>query len=187
MAVRSFAAAGRLPHQYPVGRAITGAAKTAGIDESFREVNRMAIESVPVRGQRARDEAQNVGRQMWNPYPRQNEKASVVSDKANIPPPRRWAPAYITIAAAQMARRRTPRQTGDRPALRPHQIFEMLADRLLVGQVMMMFYQAVEQGFVGGLSNLLQRDWADVAERSREWRHVNEHPRRAFALHKRVS
>src|SRR3979490_1794915 len=105
MAVRSLAAAGRLPHQNPVGRAITGAAKATGIDEGFREVNRMAVEPVPVPGQRACDKAKNVRRQMWKPYPRQDEKAGVVSDEANVAPPSRGTPAYITIAAAQMARR----------------------------------------------------------------------------------
>ena len=45
------------------------------------------------------------------------------------------APADEAVAAAQMARRRTPRHAGDRSPLRPHQILQMLAHRLLVAQV----------------------------------------------------
>src|ERR1019366_1635756 len=36
------------PEQFPVCRPIAGPAKTAGIDEGFGEVNRMAVELFPV-------------------------------------------------------------------------------------------------------------------------------------------
>ena len=43
-----FAAPGGEPEQLPVRRAVTGPAKTTGIDEGFREVNRVTVHPLPV-------------------------------------------------------------------------------------------------------------------------------------------
>ena len=77
--------------------------------------------------------------------PRQNQKPCVVCDEANVAPPRFRTPADIAIAAAEMARRRTPRQARDRPTLRPHDILQMLAYRLFISQIVMVFDETVEQ------------------------------------------
>src|ERR1022692_3004631 len=82
--------------------------------------------------------------------PRQNQKPGVVGDPPDVAPPRFPAPADEPVPAAQVARRRTPRQTGDRTPLSPDQIFQVLAYRLLVAQIVMLFHQAMEEGFVGG-------------------------------------
>src|SRR5260370_34895964 len=95
---------------------------------------------------------------MFDGYPRQNQKAGVVGEEADVLPPRCRAPTDIPIAAAQVTRCRTPRQAGDRTPLRPDQILELLADRLLIAQVMMLFHQAVEQRFVPRAPHLLKLD-----------------------------
>jgi hypothetical protein len=66
-----------------------------------------------------------------------------------------WLQPMIAVPAAQMARRRTPGQAGDRPPLRPHQIFQMLAHRLLVAEVVMLLEEAVEQRLIAGAADLL--------------------------------
>ena len=43
-----FAAPGGETEQLPVRRAVTGPAKTSGIDESFREVNRVVVHPLPI-------------------------------------------------------------------------------------------------------------------------------------------
>ena len=129
-----FAAPGGEPEQLPVRRPVTGSAKTAGIDEGFREVNRMAVHPFPVVGQSAGHLPQNVRRQMRNLDPGQDQKARVIGDEADVAPPRFRAPADVAVAAAQMTRRRTPRQAGDGTALRPTQILQVLADRLLIAR-----------------------------------------------------
>ena len=95
-------------------------------------------------------------RQMFDRYPRQNQKAGVVGQEADVPPPRFRAPTEIPIAAAQVTRCRTPCQTGDRTPLSPAQILKLLADRLLIAQVMMLFHQAIEQRFVPRAPHLLK-------------------------------
>ena len=99
---------------------------------------------------------------MRNADPGQNQKARVVGDEADVAPPRFRAPADIAVAAAQMARRRTPRQAGDRTALRPDQILQVLPDRLFIAEVMMLLHQAVEQRLVGRSPHLLELDRAAV-------------------------
>src|ERR1700722_12164193 len=91
-------------------------------------------------------------------HPGQNQEPRVVSHEADVAPPRFGRPAYVAIAAAEMARRRTPCHTGDGSALRPHQVLQVLAYRLFVPQIVMMFDETVEQRLVGCSSDLLQRD-----------------------------
>src|SRR5580704_12251619 len=107
------ASARRPAHQHPVGRAVAGPEKTTGIDEGLGEVDRMAVHPLPVPGQRARYAAQYMRSQMRNFDPGQNQEARVVSYEADVAPPRFGAPSYITVAAAQMTRGRTPCHAGD--------------------------------------------------------------------------
>jgi len=69
---------------------------------------------------------------MGNSHPGQNQKPRVIGDEADIAPPRFRIPPDIAIPAAQMTRRRTPRQASDGAALGPGQIFEVLSNRLFV-------------------------------------------------------
>src|SRR5438874_3967501 len=89
--------------------------------------------------------SQNVRGQVRDLHPRQNQKPRVVCDEANVAPPSFRTPADVAVAAAEMAWRRTPRQTRDRPAVSPHDIFQMLAHRLLIAQIVMVLDEAVEQ------------------------------------------
>src|SRR5579864_7063348 len=100
---------------------------------------------------------------MRDPNPRQNQKARVVGHQANVAPARRCAPADEAVAAAQMARRRTPRQACDRSALCPDQILKMLAHRLLIAQIMMMLDEAFEQCLVRRSPHLLYSDGFNFA------------------------
>src|SRR5262249_59405612 len=58
------------------------------------------------------------------------------------------------------------RNTTNRSALRPYEVFQVLADRLFVAQVMMFFHQAVEQRLVAGAPHLLKRQWLESPKRS---------------------
>src|SRR3954452_25606451 len=62
-----------------------------------------------------RHSSQNVRGQVRNLHPRQNQKTRIVCDTANVSPPRFRTPTDVAVAAAEMAWRRTPRQTRDRP------------------------------------------------------------------------
>src|SRR5438270_134702 len=88
-------------------------------------------------------------------HPRQNQKARVVGDEAEVTFAGFHTPADIAVTAAQMPRRRTPRHAGDRSSLRPDQILQMLAYRLLVAKVVMMLDEAIEQRFIGRAADLL--------------------------------
>src|SRR6516162_3365991 len=98
---------------------------------------------------------------MRDPNPRRDQKARVVGHQAKVAPAGGCAPADVTVAAAQMARRRTPGQARDRSAFGPDQILQLLAHRLLIAQIMMMLDEAVEQRLLRRSPHLLERDGLD--------------------------
>ena len=102
-----------------------------------------------------------------NRDPGQNQKARVVSNEADVTPPRFGTPSYISVPAAQVARRRTPRQARDRAALRPHQILQVFAHRLLVTQIVMVLDQAIEQRLLRPCAGLVRVRLARVGTASR--------------------
>src|ERR1035437_7133159 len=73
-----FAAPGSESEQLPVRRAVTGSAKTSGINEGFREVDWMSIHPFPVVGQGAGHLPQNVRRQVRNANPGQDQETRVI-------------------------------------------------------------------------------------------------------------
>src|SRR6266567_2861864 len=123
---------------------------------------------------------------MRHPDPGQNQEPCVVTNEADVAPPRLSRPAYVAITAAQMTRRRTPCHAGDGSSLRPHQILQVLAHRLLVSEIVMMFDETVEQGFVGCSSDLLKRDRTDISESAVERRGIDQNRLRLVSLHKRI-
>jgi hypothetical protein len=133
----------------------------SGIDEGFGEVNRMAVHPIPIVRQGARHLPQNVRRQMRNLNPGQNQKARVRSNETDVAAPFFGTPSCISVPAAQVARRRTPRQARDRSALGAPDT-SVLAHRLLVTQVVMVLYQAIEQRLLGrapGLCKSIGPSW----------------------------
>src|SRR5260370_41297754 len=106
---------------------------------------------------------------MGNATPGENGKTSVVGNEADVAPPRFRVPADIAIPAAQMARRRTPRQARDRTALRPGPILGVFPNRLFVFQVVMMLHQAIEQRLVARARHLLLIDGEKMLTCARAW------------------
>ena len=73
-------------------------------------------------------------------------------------------PADVTVARADMSRRAGPRHARNRPALRPHQILQVLAHRLFVAQVVMLLHQAVEQRLIRAAPHLHELQRLDLAQ-----------------------
>lgn len=82
--------------------------------------------------------------QMRNLDKGQDEKAGVLSQKADVLATGLRRPADKTVASTQMAGCRGPGEHRERTALRGGQILEVLPDRLGVTQVVVVFKQAVE-------------------------------------------
>ena len=93
-------------------------------------------------------------------HPGQNQKACVVGEQAQVTFARFRAPANETIAARQVPRGRTPRQTSNRLAFGRDQILQVFAHRLLVAEIVILLQQAVEQRFLRRAPHLLKRQWA---------------------------
>src|ERR1019366_2250023 len=105
-------------------------------------------------------------------YPRQNQESRVVDDQANVPASRLGAPTDVAVARTDMPRRARPRQTGDRPTLRPHQILQVLSHRLFVTQIMMLLHQAVKQRLVHATPHLHKLQGLDLFQTAFDGRRV---------------
>src|SRR5450759_5106790 len=101
---------------------------------------------------------------MRNGHPGQNKESGVVREQVDVLQPFLGGPADEAVALAQVAGRRTPRRTGDRAAVGEYHVFQMLADRLGIAEVMMLLHQAIEQWLVRRTSHLAQFEWADLAK-----------------------
>src|SRR5260370_9421437 len=125
-----FAAPRGLPQPQPVRRPIAGPAESFRIDEGFQKIDRMPVDALPILRDLAGHATEDMRCQVRYSDPGQNQKARVVGEKTNVAPPRLAAPADDAVPTRQGPRRRTPRQTGHRPSLCPHQILQVLAHRL---------------------------------------------------------
>ena len=85
---RAMPAALRRADHLPVGRPITRAAKTRGVDERLQPINGMRLQPLPVVRDKLGHATQKVRRQVFHAHPRQDQKATVVSNEANVAPPR---------------------------------------------------------------------------------------------------
>src|ERR1700691_2932989 len=117
-----FAAPRGSPQHHPVRRPIACPAEPLRVDEGFQIIDRMPVDALPILRQVTRHAAQNVRGQMRYRDPRQYQKARVVGEITDVPPPRLPVPADETVPAGQMPRRRTPGQTCYWPPLGPYQI-----------------------------------------------------------------
>src|ERR1035437_5485357 len=110
-----FAAPRGSPHHYPVRRPVTCPAKAFRIDEGFQKIDRVPIDALPVLRDLAAHPAEDVRAQVWDSAPRQNKKACVVGEEADVAPPGFAAPADEVVAAPPVSRRRNPPQPTQPP------------------------------------------------------------------------
>jgi len=75
-----------LPHVYPVGCPVAGPLEAFGIDEGLQEINRMSVDLLPVTRYPSRHLCQQVGRQMIDMDPRQQEKTAIVDYQVDVFP-----------------------------------------------------------------------------------------------------
>src|ERR1017187_5230180 len=104
----------------------------------------------------------------------QEARTRIIGEKTDVAPPRFGIPADETVAAAQVPRRRTPGQTGNRPSLSPQNILEMLPHRLLRTEVVIVLHQAIEQRFVGRAPRGIDLNRAQRPQRHRQRRGVDQ-------------
>src|SRR5262249_7042821 len=129
---------------------------------------------------------ENVGGQIFDTDPRQNEKAGVISKEANIASTRLGAPADITVATAQVPWRRTPGQARDRTLLGPHQILGVLSHGLLIFQIVVLLEQAVEQPLLGSAPDLSKLQGPDPVDTAFEQSRIDLCRSRTCAPYERV-
>src|SRR6516165_6758516 len=100
----------------------------------------MEIPPLPVARQLARHPPQDMRSQMRHLlHPRQNQKPRVVGDQMDVAPARPGVPADEPVAATYMPWCARPCQTRDHLTACLDQVFQPLANRMLVTKIVILF------------------------------------------------
>ena len=126
----------------PVGRAVARPAEALRIDEGLDEVDRVPVPALQVHRQPRRAGDRCDAR--WGTLTHGRIRNRMLLASSRMLARRARAPPDEAVAAAQVARRRTPRPQaiGRPPAL--DQVLQVLAHGLRITQVVMLLHQAVE-------------------------------------------
>lgn len=100
MTVKHAAALG-VPDVDPVGRAIAGAGKRAGIGEGFQEHRSEVVAGLPVAHDLFGGQCQHRRGEVFDPDPGEQEKSGIVEDEGEMPLPLGPGPANEAIPGAR--------------------------------------------------------------------------------------
>src|SRR6266849_9466400 len=103
LSVHATAPGGR-PEVGPVGGPIAGSAKAICVHQRLQQQRTMAISSLPVVRHLPGAEGQDLARQPFDSYPRQNQEAPVVDDPLQVALLGRLHPARWPSGRARMSR-----------------------------------------------------------------------------------
>src|ERR1019366_6324524 len=71
----------------PVRLPLTGPAAPFRVDEGFQKIDRVPVDALPILRDLAAHAAEDVGSQVRDSDPRQNQKARVVGEESDVAPP----------------------------------------------------------------------------------------------------
>src|ERR1035441_5889879 len=100
-----FAAPRGSSQHLPVRRPITGPAESFRVDEGFQKIDRVPVDPLPILRDLAAHAAEDVGSQVRDSDPRQNQKARVVGEESDVAPPCLAVPADEAVPARQKINR----------------------------------------------------------------------------------
>ena len=112
--------------------------------------NRMPVLRLPVGADAPGDEAEHMAGQMRDLHPGRNEEARVVRQALQVAFARGAVPADEGVAVRALPRRRTEQHTGHRASVPvPHEVADILADRVALSEVVLVRQQSMEQARIG--------------------------------------
>src|SRR5580693_4106884 len=114
-------------------------------------------------------------------HPGQDQKACIGGEEAQVPAACLDAPAEEAIAEPERAGGRSPREARHRAIAGDDEIFQMLPDRLLVAEIVMLREQAVEEAFVRRAADLMEPEGGQRSECRLDGTGVDQDRRRTRA------
>jgi len=111
----------------PVGGAVAGTGKARSLDESLRQDDGVAIDSLPIRRQAAQVQRQNAGGEVGEGFAGQEQETSIVGDQVQALAQERQGPADPFIPSPTVERRSLPAQQGDPAIVNSRDITESTA------------------------------------------------------------
>ena len=141
----------------------------------------MLIDAFPIGREPLRHVPEQVRGQVRHLHPRQDQKARIGGEEAQV---RRRASALQPMKRSRSPsapRGRSPREARHRAVAGDDEILQVLADRLLVAEIVMLREQAVEEAFVRRAADLMEAERAQRPERRLDGTRVDQDRRRACA------
>jgi hypothetical protein len=122
IAIASLGTAFGQAHIDPVAGSVAGALKTAEVDESLRQVERVAVGRLPILAEPPEIESQDLGGKTGDVNPRENEEANVVDDEGQMLASGWGIPSNESIPVLNLKGRAGPAQASYHLAVEKSQV-----------------------------------------------------------------
>jgi len=177
------AATGSFADAAPVVSLVAGAAESLWIDKCLKEMYRVGIDIFPIFRYAAAVEGQQIGSQVGDLDPGQNQKSTLIGNQMEVALPDRYIPSDKSIPNSDVPRGGGPQQTSDRPAMGKSHILELLSDRLGITQVVVLADEAVTELLLRAPADLLKADGQQRIDGAINRRLINRNPGRHLAVY----
>lgn len=142
----------------------------------------MGIDIFPISRYAAAVEGQQMGSQVRDLNPGQNQKSTLIGDQMEVILPGRYIPSDKSVPGSDVPWGGRPEQTGDRPAMGKGHILEVLSDRLGITQVVVLADEAVTELLLRGPADLLEVDGKQRIDGAMDRCLINRNPGRRLAV-----
>jgi hypothetical protein len=142
----------------PVVSLVAGASESLWIDKCLKEMDRVGIDIFPISRYAAAVEGQQMGSQVGDLNPGQNQKSTLIGNQTEVVLPDPYIPSDKSVPGSDVPGGGRPEQTGDRPAMGKGHILEVLSDRLGITQVVVLADEAVTELLLRAPADLLEVD-----------------------------
>ena len=153
----------------PAGGPVEAAGEAGGFDEGLDEDGGGGVAAGPVAGQTAADECEDVGSEVGDADPGQDEEPEVVDDQRQVLPAQGRGPSDEAVAWCERPCGGAEAEHGERPAVAVVDgVAHLGADEGLVAEIVVAGDELVPQPALGGADGAdLQR--ADLVEGRGRW------------------
>jgi hypothetical protein len=160
-----FASALGKPHVNPVGCLVAGALKTLAVDKGLQKEDRMVVYFLPVSGEEPGHAAQDMGGQIRNLNPGQDEEAGILGNKMKVSISVSGWPPDKPIPRGDIPGGSAPTQAGQGAPLMEDHVLKVFPHGLTVTQVMVGLDESLVERFPMGTAHHLEIEGPQFLQR----------------------
>jgi hypothetical protein len=139
-------------------------------------MDRVGIDIFPISRYAAAVEGQQMGSQVGDLNPGQNQESTLIGDQMEVVLPDPYIPSDKSVPDSDVPGGRRPEQAGDGPAVGKGHILEVLSDRLGITQVVVLADEAVTELLLRAPAHLLEADGTQPIDGAMDRCLINRNP-----------